>query len=359
MIVERLLHRVQLAVRGEALDRGDLGAVGLDAEHGAGLHRLAVEQHRAGAARRRVATDVRAREREPLAQDVDEQVTRLELQLVARSVDGQGDRSARRPPSSAGRCRAYSSRRPAKPNRRIVVVDDRDQGDPHRRARAAGSPWRPRVARTAQERRRLPRLEAPGRGHGVVRRRVRRRGRRRRASPTSAGTRRPERARRGVRPARASRRRRRLGALPAARGLGARARLRHARDDRREDDAESLAWADRRGFREVGRSSRLVLDLTAIDAPAVDPPEGVEIVTWADRPDLTPRMYEVACEAIRTCRATRTRRWTPYETGSRRTCEATATGPRRRSSRSSDGEVAGLREAVALELATRASPTTT
>ena len=53
-----------------------------------------------------------------------------------------------------------------------------------------------------------------------------------------------------------------------------------------EDDEESLAWADRRGFREVSRSSRLVLDLTAIDAPGVDPPDGVEIMTWADRPDL-------------------------------------------------------------------------
>ena len=29
-----------------------------------------------------------------------------------------------------------------------------------------------------------------------------------------------------------------------------------------EDDEASLAWADRRGFREVGRNSRLVLDLT-------------------------------------------------------------------------------------------------
>lgn len=64
-----------------------------------------------------------------------------------------------------------------------------------------------------------------------------------------------------------------------------------------EDDAASLAWADRRGFREVGRSSRLVLDLTAIEVPAVDPPEGVEIVIWADRPDLTEGMYAVACEA--------------------------------------------------------------
>jgi len=40
-----------------------------------------------------------------------------------------------------------------------------------------------------------------------------------------------------------------------------------------------------------------VLDLTAIDAPAVDPPEGVEIVTWAERPELGPGVYEVACEA--------------------------------------------------------------
>jgi GNAT superfamily N-acetyltransferase len=64
-----------------------------------------------------------------------------------------------------------------------------------------------------------------------------------------------------------------------------------------EDDLASLAWADRRGFREVGRSSRLVLDLTAIEAPAVDPPEGVEIVTWAERPDLIRGIYDVACEA--------------------------------------------------------------
>ena len=64
-----------------------------------------------------------------------------------------------------------------------------------------------------------------------------------------------------------------------------------------EDDAASLAWANLHGFREIGRNSRLVLDLTAIEAPAVDPPEGVEIVSWADRPDLTRAVYEVACEA--------------------------------------------------------------
>ena len=64
-----------------------------------------------------------------------------------------------------------------------------------------------------------------------------------------------------------------------------------------EDDPESLAWVDRRGFREVGRNSRMVLDLTAIEAPAIDPPAGVEIVTWAERPELAAGIYAVACEA--------------------------------------------------------------
>ena len=37
MVVERLLDGMQLAVRGKALDRRDLRAVGLDAEDGARL----------------------------------------------------------------------------------------------------------------------------------------------------------------------------------------------------------------------------------------------------------------------------------------------------------------------------------
>jgi len=81
-----------------------------------------------------------------------------------------------------------------------------------------------------------------------------------------------------------------------------------------EDDAASLAWADRRGFREIGRTSRLVLDLTAIDAPAVDPPAGVEIVTWAERPDLTRAIYEVACEAYPDEPGSEGNLMDPYET---------------------------------------------
>ena len=41
-----------------------------------------------------------------------------------------------------------------------------------------------------------------------------------------------------------------------------------------EDDEKSLAWAAGRGYTEAGRNSRLVLDLTSIDAPDPAPPAG-------------------------------------------------------------------------------------
>jgi GNAT superfamily N-acetyltransferase len=64
-----------------------------------------------------------------------------------------------------------------------------------------------------------------------------------------------------------------------------------------EVDDASLGWAGRRGFVEVGRNSRLVLDLDTIQAPAVEPPDGIEIVSWAERPGIERGMYEVYVEA--------------------------------------------------------------
>ena len=64
-----------------------------------------------------------------------------------------------------------------------------------------------------------------------------------------------------------------------------------------EVDADSLAFAARRGFAEIGRDSRLELDVTQIEAPIVEPPPGIEITTWAERPELARGMYEVALEA--------------------------------------------------------------
>lgn len=65
-----------------------------------------------------------------------------------------------------------------------------------------------------------------------------------------------------------------------------------------DDDPESLAFAEKRGFVEDGRETGLALDLGAIEAPPVEPPEGVEIVTWAERPQLARGIYEVALEAL-------------------------------------------------------------
>lgn len=64
-----------------------------------------------------------------------------------------------------------------------------------------------------------------------------------------------------------------------------------------EEDDGSIAWANARGYEEAGRNSRMVLDLTAIEAPPVEPPPGIEIVTWAERPELAEGLWEVAREA--------------------------------------------------------------
>ncbi len=65
-----------------------------------------------------------------------------------------------------------------------------------------------------------------------------------------------------------------------------------------DDDPESLAYARRRGFEEERREQGVVLDLVGAEPPPVEPPEGVEVVTWAERPQLAHGMYEVACEAF-------------------------------------------------------------
>ena len=79
LLVEPRLDRVELRALGEPLDRGDLAAVRLHREHRARLRRHAVHEDGAGAAARRVASDVGAGEAERLAQEVDEQEPRLDL----------------------------------------------------------------------------------------------------------------------------------------------------------------------------------------------------------------------------------------------------------------------------------------
>jgi RimJ/RimL family protein N-acetyltransferase len=64
------------------------------------------------------------------------------------------------------------------------------------------------------------------------------------------------------------------------------------------DDQGSLAFAERFGFREVGRQVEQVRTIRA-DEPVPESPAGVELVSLAERPDLFRRTYgELALQAF-------------------------------------------------------------
>jgi mycothiol synthase len=63
-----------------------------------------------------------------------------------------------------------------------------------------------------------------------------------------------------------------------------------------DNDPESLSFAQRRGFTEQRHEVGLVLSLAGISPPQVQPPGGIQIVTWAQRPELARGMYEVHLE---------------------------------------------------------------
>ena len=79
MIHEGLLQRVQLvAVRRQPFDGADLLAVRLHGEHQARAHRLAVDEHGAGAADAVLAADMRAGLAAVLADGVGQRAARLD-----------------------------------------------------------------------------------------------------------------------------------------------------------------------------------------------------------------------------------------------------------------------------------------
>jgi mycothiol synthase len=64
-----------------------------------------------------------------------------------------------------------------------------------------------------------------------------------------------------------------------------------------ERELDAIEFAERRGFRVVARDTELYLELADIEPPEVDAPEGIEIVRWADRPELARGLHEVTFEA--------------------------------------------------------------
>jgi GNAT superfamily N-acetyltransferase len=86
-------------------------------------------------------------------------------------------------------------------------------------------------------------------------------------------------------------------------------------------DRAAIAYLERRGFVPVRDLDQWVLDLTRDDIPTCEPPEGVEIVWLADRPELLRGMYEVAAQTYHEVggwvggRAETERDWLLYEVG--------------------------------------------
>lgn len=65
-----------------------------------------------------------------------------------------------------------------------------------------------------------------------------------------------------------------------------------------EDDLESRAFLERRGFAVLSRECPVALDLTRIPLERPAPPAGVEIVSLAERPDVVEAAYAVEAEAV-------------------------------------------------------------
>src|ERR1041385_5822966 len=91
IVAEGRLHRMQLLAFGDAFDGGDIGAVGLPDQHGAGFHRAAVDMHHTGAALAGVAADMGAGQAEMVAQQMDEERPVLDVGRNRFAVHGQFD----------------------------------------------------------------------------------------------------------------------------------------------------------------------------------------------------------------------------------------------------------------------------
>src|SRR5262245_47929606 len=91
LLLEPFLDRMELARPAQPFHRGDLVAIGLHAEEGAGLHRKTVEQHGAGPAAGCIAAEVRPGETEHLPDHVNAQRARLDLDEAGFAVDRDFD----------------------------------------------------------------------------------------------------------------------------------------------------------------------------------------------------------------------------------------------------------------------------
>jgi GNAT superfamily N-acetyltransferase len=66
----------------------------------------------------------------------------------------------------------------------------------------------------------------------------------------------------------------------------------------REDDAESRAYFERRGYRVVGGERAVALDLAEVELPSPSLPAGIRIVPRTELPDILEQLHEIGTEAV-------------------------------------------------------------
>src|SRR5581483_9888296 len=147
MAGEGVLEPRELRSLGEALDRRHLAAGGVDREVAARADRQAVDQHRARAADLDVAGALRPGQAERVAEEVEQQLLRLDLADDALAVDATGElhRALRRRASPA------AARRPSTP-RRTRPGTSRAGAGARARARSAAARRAPRRSTAAARR---------------------------------------------------------------------------------------------------------------------------------------------------------------------------------------------------------------
>ena len=91
VIHEGLLHRMQRVAIGQSFDGADFLALGLHGEHQAGAHRLAIDDHGAGAADAVLAADMGAGLAAILADGIGQRAARLDSDGVVAAIDGERD----------------------------------------------------------------------------------------------------------------------------------------------------------------------------------------------------------------------------------------------------------------------------
>jgi hypothetical protein len=89
LVPEGFLDSMELPVGGQALDRKNVRAVGLNSEHGATFYGFAVDLYRARSAQRRFTPDVRASEAHDFAEIVNQQEPWLDCVGMTNPVNGQ------------------------------------------------------------------------------------------------------------------------------------------------------------------------------------------------------------------------------------------------------------------------------